>query len=107
MPMDLLPQHSSNVSQPKSCDSRKNSRGDDDPEEIPESAHERAAGELIAQQIPRKWRRANESREKPDIGCEILYGSAAELVILGENCVLWDVFLKLNLAAFRHLACSL
>jgi len=105
--MDLLPENSSNVAEPESCNSREYSRGNDDPEEVPEPTHECATGELIAEQVPRKRRRADEPREEPDIGGEILYGSAAELVILGENRVLWDVFLMLNLAPFRHLACSM
>lgn len=107
MPVDLLPENASDISEPEPGYSRKDSRSNDDPKEIPETAYECPAGELIAQQTPRKRRRADKSREEPDVGREILYRSAAELVILGENCVLWDVFLKLNLAPFRHLACSL
>ena len=107
MPVDLFPEHTPDKSKTESRDPRENSCRNDDREEIPEAAHERPARELIGQEAPCKWCRSDEPRKEADVGGEILYSSATKLVILGENCVLWDVFLMLNLSPFRHLACSL
>ena len=65
------------------------SRCDDDPEEIPQASHERAAGELIGQKTPRKWCSADESGKEPDVGSEILDGRATKLIELRKNRPSW------------------
>ena len=107
MSVELFPQQSAYVAQSEAGCACKDSGCDDDPEEIPQTAHERAACELIGQQAPGEGRCANESGEEPYIGGKVLYGRAAELVELGENRLPRRCLLMLNLAAFRHLACSM
>ena len=65
--MILLPQNSADVPKPQSGSARKNPRGYDDAEEIPQPADERATRELIRQEAPRKRRCPDETREKPDV----------------------------------------
>ena len=81
----LLPYDAADIADSKSHDSRKNPCGDNDPEEIPQPAHEGAACELIRQETPRKGCRADESGEEPDIAGEILDRSPSKLVKLRKN----------------------
>ena len=107
MAMKLLPQDAADVPYPKSGDPRENACRDNDPEEIPQPLHERPARELIREKTPRKRRRADKASQESDVSGEILDGGAPELVELGKNRSPWKGFRTLNLAAFRHLACSM
>jgi len=83
--MDLLPQDTANVADSETRNSAEDPGGDDDAEEIPQAAHENAARELIGQKAPRERCGTNEPNEEPDIGSEVLYGGASQLVKLGKN----------------------
>lgn len=107
MSVDLFPHHSTHIAKPKTRDSRENARRDDNSEEIPQTAHERPARELIGQEAPRQRCRTNEPGEETDVRGEVLDGRAAEMVKLGENSRPPERAQKLNLAPFRHLACSM
>ena len=85
VPVELLPQQSADETKSEPCNSREDSCSNDDPEEIPETAHKRPAVEVRREQPPREGSRADESGEKSDVRGEIFYRRAAKVVELGKN----------------------
>ena len=83
--MDLLPNHSADISNTESGDAGEDSRCDHHGEEIPETANECAACELIRQESPGERRGTNESREESNVCSKVFYRRSTEVVELGEN----------------------
>ena len=83
--MDLLPNHSADISNTESGDAGEDSRCDHDGEEIPETANECAACELIRQESPGERRGTNESREESDVCGEIFYRGPAKMIELRKD----------------------
>ncbi len=83
--MELFPQESTHIPKAKSGNAREDADRDDDTNEEPETAHERAALQLGREQPPCKRCRADEARQEPDVRRKILDRRAAKLIELGEN----------------------
>jgi hypothetical protein len=80
--VQLFPQETGDVADAEARSSCKDSRGDDDAEEIPESADERTALELPGQEAPCKRGCTDEPDEKTDVRREILDCGASQVIEL-------------------------
>src|SRR5688500_16249439 len=67
MSVQLLPQDAARDTDSEPGDSRENSRGEHNPEEIPQPARKAARVELFGQQSPGEWSGADEPDEERDI----------------------------------------
>jgi len=83
MSVQLLPQDAARDTDSEPGDSRENSRGEHNPEEIPQPARKAARVELFGQQSPGEWSGADEPDEERDIRRNVLYRAAPKLVELG------------------------
>ena len=84
--VQLLPEKSRGDTKPHSRYPRKNARGGDDPEEIPQSSREAPRIELHGQQAPCERSGSDEPHQKAEVGGDVLDGGTAQTVELGNYC---------------------
>jgi len=101
MAVNLLPQHTGNVTNSEAGDAGEDACGDDDPEKIPEPFDERAARQLVRQETPGKRRSTNESREESNVCSQVFYRRAPKVVELGKDSLLRLAFVSMNLLRGR------